>query len=98
MVIQNHLNLADRIMIKQFLDDRFSFKQIGRELGRDCTTISKPLMYAMAVKILKNVRLKSHSITPYLHRRNMKPYVLNQEAGLPSAKTRLHIWMKSSAR
>jgi IS30 family transposase len=43
MTTQKHLNLTDRIMIKQFINDRFSFKEIGRELERDCTTISKEI-------------------------------------------------------
>lgn len=36
-----HLTLDDRYDIQHALDDRLSFKAIGRKLGKDCTTISK---------------------------------------------------------
>lgn len=36
-----HLSLDDRSAICNRLDRRDSFKQIARELGKDCTTISK---------------------------------------------------------
>lgn len=38
---QKHLTLEDRQAIAAGLDERFSFKMIGRVLGKDCTTISK---------------------------------------------------------
>lgn len=36
-----HLSIEERTVIKTSLDQRLSFKEIGRILGRDCTTISK---------------------------------------------------------
>jgi len=36
-----HLSLEERSAICSRLVHRNSFKQIGRELGKDCTTISK---------------------------------------------------------
>lgn len=36
-----HLSLSERISIEKLLEQHLSFKAIGRELGRDCTTISK---------------------------------------------------------
>ena len=36
-----HLSLEERFTIKSMLDSSASFKEIGRLLGRDCTTISK---------------------------------------------------------
>ena len=36
-----HLSLDDRSAIRNGLDCSHSFKQIGRKLGKDCTTISK---------------------------------------------------------
>lgn len=36
-----HLNIEERSIIKAMLDDSASFKEIGRRLNRDCTTISK---------------------------------------------------------
>lgn len=36
-----HLSLFERITIKTMLNDSASFKEIGRALNRDCTTISK---------------------------------------------------------
>lgn len=38
-----HLSLEDRSTICRGLEHRDSFKQIGRELGKDCTTISKEI-------------------------------------------------------
>ena len=38
---QKHLDLHARILIETLLDNRHSFKSIARELGKDCTTISK---------------------------------------------------------
>lgn len=36
-----HLNIEERTIIKSMLDESASFKEIGRRLNRDCTTISK---------------------------------------------------------
>lgn len=36
-----HLSLEERFTIKTLLDNSASFKEIGRALDRDCTTISK---------------------------------------------------------
>ena len=36
-----HLSLEERFIIKSMLDNSASFKEIGRHLRRDCTTISK---------------------------------------------------------
>lgn len=41
MAINKHLSLSDRIIIEKLLTNHSSFKSIGRELNRDCTTISK---------------------------------------------------------
>ena len=41
MANNKHLTLSERIKIEKLLDENFSFKAIGRELERDCTTISK---------------------------------------------------------
>lgn len=38
-----HLSLDERYTIKHLLDTGASFKQIARQLGRDCTTISKEI-------------------------------------------------------
>ena len=38
---QKHLNLEARILIETLLNEHHSFKSIARELGKDCTTISK---------------------------------------------------------
>ncbi len=37
----SHLTLDDRFKIASRLDEQCSFKSIGTELGKDCTTISK---------------------------------------------------------
>ena len=36
-----HLNLEARILIQTLLNEHHSFKEIARQLGKDCTTISK---------------------------------------------------------
>ena len=41
MAKQKHLTLEERFKIQKFLDQTYSFKMIGSELERDCTTISK---------------------------------------------------------
>ena len=38
---QKHLNLESRILIETQLNEQNSFKSIARQLGKDCTTISK---------------------------------------------------------
>lgn len=41
MSSQKHLTLDDRVTTEKGLDNRLSFKAIGQNLGKDCTTISK---------------------------------------------------------
>jgi len=41
MATNKHFTLSDRINIERYLDNAYSFKDIGRELNRDCTTIVK---------------------------------------------------------
>ena len=41
MADQKHLTRDSRHTIERGLNDGFSFKEIGRQLGKDCTTISK---------------------------------------------------------
>lgn len=41
MALNKHLSLSERIIIEKYLSNHYSFKAIGRELNRDCTTISK---------------------------------------------------------
>ena len=43
MAKHKHLTLEDRFMISNLLDKNYSFKKIGTELGKDCTTISKEI-------------------------------------------------------
>jgi IS30 family transposase len=45
-----HFNLSERIAIEQMIKDSFSFKAIARELGRDCTSISKEIKHHIAIK------------------------------------------------
>lgn len=41
MATYKHFSLSERIDIEHFLRDGYSFKAIGKELNRDCTTIAK---------------------------------------------------------
>ena len=43
MAKHKHLTLEDRITITNLLDKNYSFKGIGTELGKDCSTISKEI-------------------------------------------------------
>lgn len=43
MAKHKHLTLEDRFAISSHLDKNYSFKGIGSELGKDCTTISKEI-------------------------------------------------------
>jgi len=41
MATYKHFTLSERINIEHYLKEGYSFKAIGRELNRDCTTIAK---------------------------------------------------------
>lgn len=43
MATHKHFNLSERNKIEQYLNESLSFKAIGRELKRDCTSISKEI-------------------------------------------------------
>ena len=47
---QKHLDLNDRFLIEHSLDSSLSFKAIARELGKDCTTISKEVRFHLLFK------------------------------------------------
>ena len=38
-----HLSFDDRLEIERCLKENLSFKQIGKNIGKDCTTISKEI-------------------------------------------------------
>ena len=38
-----HLSFDDRLEIERYLKENLSFKQIGKNIGKDCTTISKEI-------------------------------------------------------
>ena len=46
----SHLSFDERQTIKNRLDKKESFKSIARELGRDCTTISKEIKNHISFK------------------------------------------------
>ena len=43
MAKNKHMNIDDRCKIKEMLDRQESFKSIGAEIGKDCTTVSKEI-------------------------------------------------------
>ena len=45
-----HFDLTERITIEHLLDDSQSFKEIGRKLDRDCTSISKEVKKHITLK------------------------------------------------
>jgi IS30 family transposase len=50
MPTNKHFTLSDRINIERYLDNAYSFKDIGRELNRDCTTIAKEVKKHISLK------------------------------------------------
>jgi len=50
MTKSKHLILSERIDIEHMIRDSFSFKAIARELGRDCTSISKEIKNHITLK------------------------------------------------
>jgi len=45
--MSKHMTLSERKEIEMLLKERKSFKEIGRNLGKDCTTISKEIRYRL---------------------------------------------------
>jgi IS30 family transposase len=45
-----HFTLSERITIEHMLKNSFSFKAIAKELGRDCTSISKEIKHHINLK------------------------------------------------
>ena len=46
-----HLSFDERLEIEKGLKENLSFKEIGRVLGKDCTTISKEIKIILYIKI-----------------------------------------------
>lgn len=65
MATHKHLTLEDRFKISHLLDENYSFKAIGAELGKDCTTISKEIRSHF---ILKKTGTFGHPFNACLHR------------------------------
>ena len=42
-IVFKHLSLDDRFKIEKYLNERKSFKEIGRLLNKNCTTISREI-------------------------------------------------------
>lgn len=47
---RKHLTLADRIQIERGLDSNKNFTEIGKEIGKDPTTVSKEVRKHIKVK------------------------------------------------
>ncbi len=67
MATQQHLSLEERIQIQQMLSQSASFKQIGRELNRHCTTISKEIRHHM---VFQKTGCMGQSFNDCANRRN----------------------------
>ncbi len=65
MATHKHFILSDRIAIQSSLNSRLSFKAIGRDLNRDCTTISKEVK---SHRIFKKIGSYGRSFNNCLHR------------------------------
>jgi len=68
-----HLILSERIIIEHMIRDSFSFKVIARELGRDCTSISKEIRYHIILK-----KTGSYKLVP-MSRTSLKRALISQE-------------------
>ena len=64
---RTHLTFEERQTIKNMLDKRESFKSIARELGRDCTTISKEIKNHI---IFKKTGCFGHHFNDCLYRKD----------------------------
>jgi|AGTN01.2.fsa_nt_gi Transposase and inactivated derivatives, IS30 family len=63
LATRKHFTLSDRINIERYLDNAYSFKNIGRELNRDSTTIAKEVKKHISQK--KPADTEGHSITAF---------------------------------
>ena len=52
-----HLSFDDRLQIEKGLNENKSFKQIGKDIGKDCTTISKEIKKTFGLGILRALLL-----------------------------------------
>ena len=39
----SHLSYNDRLKIEKYLDDKYSFTEIAKEIGKDRTTVAKEI-------------------------------------------------------
>ena len=88
MMKQKHLNLEARILIETLLNERSSFKSIAKQLGKDCTTISKEIKSYVflinpvpTVKHLMTANPLSFTSAPFRKSANVAPVILTALAG-----------------
>ena len=61
------MSLDDRLEIESGLKKKLSFKQIGENIGKDCTTVSKEIKKHI---IFKNIGAQSRFFNDYIHEKN----------------------------
>lgn len=62
-----HMSLDDRLEIESGLKKKLSFKQIGENIGKDCTTVSKEIKNHV---IFKNIGAQGRPFNDCIHRKN----------------------------
>lgn len=65
MAKQTHLSKEEQSTIQTLLKDKFSFKAIAKDLGRDCTTVSKEIK---GHRCFKKTGAYGRSFNDYLNR------------------------------
>lgn len=67
-IIKNkHMSYDDRLEIEKGLKEKLSFKQIGENIYKDCTTISKEIRNHF---IVKNIDGQGRPFNDCIHRKN----------------------------
>ncbi len=82
MATNKHLTLSERILIEKLLTNHSPFKYIGRELNRDCTTISKEVKSHL---LFKKVGCLGNSFNNCYHRSSCS---LNHLCKDPNCRTK----------
>ena len=67
MTNNKHITLLDQIHISNCLDKKMSFKKIGIEINKDCTTVSKEIRTHI---ILKKAGAFGHPYNSCIHRKH----------------------------
>lgn len=85
MAKYTHLDLEARLKIEKGLNDAQSFKAIGEELGKDCTTISKEVRSHF---IVRKTGAYARAFNDCLNRRHCELYGICQKCSMDKNRSR----------